>query len=55
MIGELVAATIADTRVYDAYGQASPDGIYLLGQGGRALPFRVYRSWKVPTSSIVSW
>lgn len=53
MIGELVAATVADSRVFDAYGPSAPDGIYLLGQPGRALPFKVYRSWKVPTGVVV--
>ena len=51
-IGELVSATVADQRVFDAYGQDAPPGIYLLARPGRALPFTIYRAWKVPTGLV---
>jgi hypothetical protein len=51
-VGELVAATVVDKRVWDAYGEASAPGIYLLGVPGRALPFVVSRAWKVPTGTV---
>jgi hypothetical protein len=51
-IGELVAAAVVDRRVWDAYGEQAPDGIYLSGQPGRALPFVAFRAWKVPTGFV---
>ena len=51
-IGELVAAAVVDKRVWDAYGNTSPDGVYLTGQPGPALPFVVFRGWKVPTGFV---
>lgn len=51
-VGELVFANVADQRVWDAYEDASQPGVYLLGQPGRALPFTVYRAWKVPTGTV---
>ena len=51
-VGELVAANVADQRVWDSYGEASAPGIYLLGSPGRALPFVVHRAWKVPTGMV---
>jgi hypothetical protein len=51
-VGELVAATVADQRVFDAYGENAPDGIYLVNQPGRALPFTMLRAWKVPTGIV---
>jgi hypothetical protein len=51
-IGELVSATVADQRVFDAYGQDAPAGIYLLARPGRALPFTIHRAWKVPTGLV---
>jgi hypothetical protein len=51
-VGELVAATVVDRRVWDAYGEASAPGIYALGVPGRALPFVVSRAWKVPTGTV---
>ena len=51
-IGELVAAAVVDKRVWDAYGNASSDGVYLVGQPGPALPFVVFRAWKVPTGFV---
>ena len=51
-IGELVAAAVVDTRVWDAYGANASDGIYLVGQPGPALPFVLFRAWKVPTGFV---
>jgi len=51
-IGELVAAAVVDKRVWDAYGNTSNDGVYLVGQPGPALPFVVFRAWKVPTGYV---
>jgi hypothetical protein len=45
--GELVAAAIVDERVWDVYGDSSADGIFLTGQPGPALPFVMFRAWKV--------
>lgn len=52
MIGELVAAAVVDQRVWDSYGETAPDGIYLVGQPGPALPFVIFRAWKVPTGFV---
>jgi hypothetical protein len=46
-VGELVAAAIVDERVWDVQGESAPDGIYLTGQPGPALPFVMFRAWKV--------
>jgi hypothetical protein len=51
-VGELVAAAVVDKRVWDAYGNRSNDGVYLVGQPGPALPFVVFRAWKVPTGFV---
>jgi hypothetical protein len=51
-IGELVAAAVVDKRVWDAYGDKANDGVYLVGQPGPALPFVVFRAWKVPTGFV---
>jgi hypothetical protein len=51
-IGELVAAAVVDKRVWDAYGETSPDGVYLTGQPGPALPFVLFRAWKVPVGIV---
>jgi hypothetical protein len=51
-VGELVAATVADQRVFDAYGEDAPSGLYLANQPGRALPFTIFRAWKVPTGVV---
>jgi hypothetical protein len=45
--GELVAAAIVDERVWDVQGDSAPDGIFLTGQPGPALPFVMFRAWKV--------
>jgi hypothetical protein len=50
--GELVAAAVVDQRVWDAQGDTAPDGVYLVGQPGPALPFVVFRAWKVPTGFV---
>jgi hypothetical protein len=52
VIGELVAAAVVDKRVWDAHGSSSSDGIYLVGQPGPALPFVIFRAWKVPTGFV---
>lgn len=50
--GELIAAAVVDERVWAMQGDRSPDGIYLVGQPGPALPFVVFRAWKVPTGFV---
>lgn len=45
--GELVFANAVDRRIWDAQGERGPAGIYLSGAPGRALPFTLYRAWKV--------
>jgi hypothetical protein len=51
-VGELVAAAVVDARVWEAYGDRANDGIYLVGQPGPALPFMIFRAWKVPTGFV---
>lgn len=51
-IGELISAAVVDKRVWDAYQENAPDGIYLVGQPGPALPFVLFRAWKVPTGYV---
>ena len=51
-IGELISAAVVDERVWDAYQETAPDGIYLVGQPGPALPFVIFRAWKVPTGFV---
>jgi hypothetical protein len=51
-IGELVAAAVVDRRVWEVQGNMAPDGVYLIGQPGPALPFEVFRAWKVPTGFV---
>jgi hypothetical protein len=51
-VGELVAASVVDQRVFDAYGEDGPSGLYLLNRPGRALPFTIFRAWKVPTGFV---
>jgi hypothetical protein len=50
--GELISAAVVDKRVWDAYGENASDGVYLVGQPGPALPFVVFRAWKVPTGFV---
>ena len=51
-IGELVAAAVVDQRVWDAQGNMAPDGIYLTGQPGPALPFVLFRAWKIAVGTV---
>jgi hypothetical protein len=51
-LGELISAAVVDQRVWDAYGENASDGVYLVGQPGPALPFVVFRAWKVPTGFV---
>ena len=51
-VGELVSATIADLRVWEASGPQAAPGIYLLGSPGTALPFVAYRTWKIGTGMV---
>src|SRR5919204_3331364 len=50
--GELISAAVVDQRVWDAYQENAPDGIYLVGQPGPALSFVLFRAWKVPTGFV---
>ena len=52
IVGELVAAAVVDQRVWDAQGNMAPDGVYLVGLPGPALPFVVFRAWKVPIGFV---
>jgi hypothetical protein len=51
-VGELVAAAVVDERVWNAYGAEANDGVYLVGQPGPALPFVIFRAWKVPVGFV---
>ena len=51
-VGELVFANVVDDRVWASERERGPAGIYLLGSPGRALPFTVYRAWKVGTGMV---
>jgi hypothetical protein len=51
-VGELVFANVVDRRVLASQGDNGPPGVYLLGVPGRALPFVMYRAWKVPTGMV---
>jgi hypothetical protein len=51
-LGELISAAVVDQRVWDAYGENASDGVYLVGQPGPALPFVIFRAWKVPTGFV---
>jgi hypothetical protein len=51
-VGELISAAVVDQRVWNAYGEQASDGIYLVGQPGPALPFVLFRAWKVPTGFV---
>jgi hypothetical protein len=52
-VGELVFANVLDRRVHEIHGDRGPSGIYLLGVPGRALPFTIYRAWKIGTGTVV--
>jgi hypothetical protein len=51
-VGELVFANVIDRRVLEGQGDNGPAGVYLVGVPGRALPFVIYRAWKVPTGMV---
>ena len=51
-VGELVFANVVDDRVWETEGKQGAPGVYLLGSPGRALPFRMYRAWKVGTGMV---
>jgi hypothetical protein len=51
-VGELISAAVVDQRVWNAYGERASDGVYLVGQPGPALPFVLFRAWKVPTGFV---
>jgi hypothetical protein len=51
-VGELVFANVVDDRVWAAQGAGGPAGVYLLGSPGRALPFTIYRAWKIGTGMV---
>lgn len=51
-VGELVHASLIDTRVYETQGADGPPGIYLVALPGRTFPFVAYRAWKVPTGYV---
>ena len=51
-VGELVAAAVVDERVWRAYGAEANDGVYLVGRPGPALPFVIFRAWKVPVGVV---
>lgn len=50
--GELVFASAVDRRIFEAQGERAPSAVYLSGVPGRALPFVLYRAWKVPTGLV---
>lgn len=50
--GELVLATVADRRVWDAHGEAAPNGVYLAAVPGPAFPFAAFRAWKIGTGTV---
>jgi hypothetical protein len=51
-VGELVFANVVDDRVWETQAERGPAGLYLLGSPGQALPFTMYRAWKVPTGMV---
>jgi hypothetical protein len=51
-VGELVFANVVDDRVWAAQAERGPAGLYLLGSPGRALPFTIFRAWKVGTGMV---
>jgi hypothetical protein len=51
-VGELVFANVVDDRVWAAEGDRGAAGVYLLGSPGRALPFTMYRAWKIGTGMV---
>jgi hypothetical protein len=51
-LGELVFGNVVDLRVFKAENEQGATGIYTLGTAGRALPFVVYRAWKVAQGTV---
>jgi hypothetical protein len=51
-IGELVFASVVDQRVHEIQGDSGPNAVYLVGAPGRALPFVLYRAWKIGTGTV---
>ena len=51
-VGELVFANAVDQRIWEAQGERAPGGIYLSGAPGRALPFTLFRAWKVAAGLV---
>jgi hypothetical protein len=51
-VGELVFANVVDERVWASDAERGATGVYLLGTPGRALPFRMYRAWKIGTGMV---
>lgn len=51
-VGELVFANVVDDRVWEADRERGSTGIYLLSSPGRALPFTIYRAWKIGTGVV---
>jgi hypothetical protein len=51
-VGDLVFANVVDDRVWAAEGERGAAGIYLLSSPGRALPFTIYRAWKIGTGLV---
>src|SRR3954471_22048969 len=51
-LGELVFGNVVDLRVFRAESEQGATGIYTLGTAGRALPFVVYRAWKVSQGTV---
>jgi hypothetical protein len=51
-VGDLVFANVVDDRVWAAEGERGAAGIYLLSSPGRAMPFTIYRAWKIGTGLV---
>jgi hypothetical protein len=51
-VGDLVFANVVDDRVWASEGERGATGVYLLSSPGRALPFRIYRAWKIGTGLV---
>ena len=51
-VGELVFASVVDQRVYQTQGPSGPNAVYVIGAPGRAMPFTMYRAWKIGTGMV---
>ncbi len=51
-VGELVFANVLDQRVLEVQGDRGQPGVYLLNVPGRALPFTIYRAWKIASGMV---